>query len=421
MIDAAMIEPEFLDVPTLVFATVCIVGFLGVFMIVNWLQQREVFALAWWGSAYLIAASAIALWGAPSPLFEIPSVWPEALVFVACGMIWNGVRLFHGRKLWPLAIAGGAGGWVVLCHAWDVPEGGWGRIALGVMVGAAYTVCISVELSHERRRSFYSRGAAIAVPLLYAVLFLSPVALWLFRPDFFAVRWPAVLALETIIYAVATAFILLLTVKDRHVHFYRTAATTDSLTGLLNRGAFLEAARKMQMHHGARGRPVTLLMFDLDHFKSVNDRFGHATGDSVLRIFTQVARNSMRATDLIGRLGGEEFVALVPEPMAGAVHIAERLRAAFESAGVTVDGHAIGATVSSGLASSCKQEPDIGSLLVLADVALYRAKNEGRNRFFCAAEETATVEAGSAASPATAGEATVADRPINAADSALAG
>ena len=78
-------------------------------------------------------------------------------------------------------------------------------------------------------------------------------------------------------------------------------------------------------------------MFDLDHFKSINDRFGHATGDEVLRVFAGVARSSMRGDDLVGRLGGEEFAAIVPEPIEFAERIAERLRAAFELAGVTID------------------------------------------------------------------------------------
>ena len=393
MFDAAMTTSDQLDVPTLIFAAACVAGFLGVFLILNWAQQREVGALAWWGSAYLIGASAIALWRAPDPLLKVPSVWAEAMVFVACGMMWNGVRLFHGRKLWPMATFAVAAAWVGLCQLPGMSESSRQRIALGVAVVAVYTLIIAFELSRERRRSFYSRTAAIAVPSLYAGIFLIPVALQAFLPDFYAARWLTVLALETIIYTVGTAFIVLLMVKDRHVHFYRTAATTDSLTGLLNRGAFLEAARNLQVRQGARGESVTLLMFDLDHFKSINDRFGHATGDSVLRLFAQVARSSMRATDIIGRLGGEEFVAIVPEPIAGALHLAERLRASFEAAGLTVDGHALGSTVSIGLATSNRAAPDVDALLLRADEALYRAKNEGRNRFCCADEEAGSEQA----------------------------
>ena len=157
-----------------------------------------------------------------------------------------------------------------------------------------------------------------------------------FVPALFANDWLTVFALESMLYAVGTAFIMLLMVKDHHVHIYRNAATTDSLTGLLNRRAFMECAIKMCDHQRKRGKPVTLMMFDLDHFKSVNDRFGHATGDGMLRVFAAVAHNSMRASDIIGRMGGEEFAAIVPEPIEGALIVAERLRAAFETAGATV-------------------------------------------------------------------------------------
>jgi diguanylate cyclase (GGDEF)-like protein len=196
----------------------------------------------------------------------------------------------------------------------------------------------------------------------------------------FANNWLTVFALESIIYAVGTGFVMLLMVKDHHVHIYRKAATVDSLTGLLNRGAFMESAIKMCDIYRKRGKPVTLMMFDLDHFKSINDRFGHATGDSVLRVFATVARSSMRASDVIGRLGGEEFAAMVPEPMAGAMIVAERLRSAFQTAGVTVDNHAIGATVSIGVATSFELATNIDVLLGRADAALYRAKRGGRNR-----------------------------------------
>ena len=130
-----------------------------------------------------------------------------------------------------------------------------------------------------------------------------------------------------------------------------------------------------------------MLMLDLDHFKSINDRFGHAIGDEVLRVFANVARSSMRASDIVGRLGGEEFAAIVPEPMEFAARIAERLRAGFEAAGVTVGGHAIGATVSIGAATSSEPVTDIDALIARADAALYRAKHDGRNRLYAADDE----------------------------------
>ena len=389
----AAAQPDFLDVPTLAFAAVCIAGFLGILLILTWLQQRDVGALAWWGSAYLIGASAIALWGAPDPLFRMPPLLSETMILIACGMIWNGVRVFHGRRLWPFAPFAGAAIWLILVQLPGMGEGEHDRIALGAIVVAVYTFFIAFELMRERRKSFYSRTAAIAVPCLFAAIFLMPLGMRVFMPEAIADRWLTVFALETIIYAVGTAFIMLLMVKNHHVHFYRKAATTDGLTGLLNRGAFLAAAARMQAYQGARGQPVTLLMFDLDHFKSVNDRFGHATGDSVLKVFAQTATSSVRATDIVARLGGEEFVAMVPETMEGACHVAERLRAAYEIAGLMVDNIAVGSTVSIGMATSYRAEPDIDALLARADEALYLAKREGRNRFRCADEEPGSAPA----------------------------
>ena len=386
MIDAAGLTLSSLDVPTLAFVAVCLAGFLGLFLIFAWLQQRDMRALAWWGSAYLIGASSIALWGAPN-LFRLPPEFAEALIFVACGMIWNGVRLFHSRRLWPVAAFSGAIAWLILCQIPGVSEGSSARIGLGAIVIAIYTFFIAYELWRERRKSFYSRTAAIVVPCLHAAIFLMPLALRAYLPYVFADSWQAVLALETIIYAVGTAFIVLLMVKDHHVHYYRRAATTDHLTGLCNRGAFLEGALALQTRQAARGEPVTLLMFDLDHFKSINDRFGHGVGDSVLRVFAQSVRKSMRASDLIGRLGGEEFAAIISEPMETVTRIAERIRAGFEAAGATVDNQAIGATVSIGAATSYAATANIDALILRADTALYSAKHGGRNRFHAAEEE----------------------------------
>jgi diguanylate cyclase (GGDEF)-like protein len=373
----------FLDGPTLSFVAVCIVALLGLFLILAWLQQRDVRAFAWWGSAYLIGAASLALWAAPRPWLPLPPEVPFALIFVACGMIWNGVRLFRGRALMPLASVAGAVAWLVLCQLPVFADGTTARIALGALVVSAYTFFIALELSRERRKALHSRTAAVVVPCLHAAIFLMPLALRAFAPEAIAVSWLTVFALETMIYAVGTAFIVLLMVKDYHVGFYRHAAATDFLTGLLNRRAFLENALKLCAEQAA-GSPVTLLMFDLDHFKSINDRFGHAVGDDVLRVFAQVVRRSTRANDIIGRLGGEEFAAIVAAPMEVAVRIGERIRYGFETAGATVAGHPIGATVSIGAASSHDLVTNMDALIARADSALYRAKGEGRNRLHSA-------------------------------------
>lgn len=385
---------SFLDVPTLTFVAVCLATLLGLFLIFAWAQQRDARALAWWGSAYLIGAASMTLWGQQAPIVRVPPEVPGALFFLACGIIWSGVRLFHGRKLLPLPACAGALGWLVLHQFPSLTSAGGGPIGLGALVVACYTFVIAWELWRERRKSLFSRTAAIVVPCLHAAIFLMPFALQAVLPEKAAPNLMTVLALETIIYAVGTAFIVLLMVKDHHVHVYRRAASTDHLTGLLNRRAFLENALALSARVARRGGKVTLMMFDLDHFKSINDRFGHAVGDEALRVFAQVVRSSMRADDIVGRLGGEEFAAIVPGDMAIAAKIAERVRASFEAAGVTIATHAIGATVSIGAATAQAAQVDIDAVIARADAALYCAKHNGRNRMEAApdAEEPAPAQ-----------------------------
>jgi len=378
-----------LDVPTLSFVAVCIAAMLGLFLIFAWLQQRNVRALAWWGSAYLIGASSLALWSAPTHLFTMPPEIAAALIFIACGMVWNGVRLFHGRRLLRVANFAGALVWLIGSQLPGFGEHSVARVALGGIVVAAYTFCIAFDLWRERREPLRSRTGAIVVPCLHAGIFLMPLAMRTFLPSVLAQSWLLVFTLETIIYAIGTAFIVMLMVKDHYVHVYRTAANTDPLTGLLNRRGFAENARNL-CADPLRRKPIALMMFDLDRFKSINDRFGHAIGDEALRVFGHVISTNLRASDVVARLGGEEFAAILPADRDAALMIGERVRAAFEAAGVTIAGYAMGATVSIGIAMSDARLPEVESLLGNADAALYRAKANGRNRLEVAGDEQAS-------------------------------
>jgi diguanylate cyclase (GGDEF)-like protein len=386
------LQSSSLDLPTLSLVAVCIAGLLGLFLIIDWMQQRNVRALAWWGSAYLIGASAMALSTAPAPFIKLPAAVPGALTFLACGMVWNGVRLFQGRRVLPFATFIGAALWLGLAQIPGMMENGTGEI-LGAMIVPVYTFFIAMELWRERRRTRYSRAAAIVVPCLHAGVFLVPLAMRAFLPDGHSGAWLTIFTLETILYAVGTAFIVMLMVKDHHVHVYRTAASTDHLTGLLNRRAFMENAQTLRKRLARRGESVAVLMFDLDHFKSVNDRFGHSAGDEVLRLFARVTKASTRLDDIIGRFGGEEFIAIVPGDIEVAEKIAERVRTAFENAGAVIENQPIAATVSIGAASSYDAAMTVDALIAKADAALYRAKHEGRNRVVSTESESASERA----------------------------
>ena len=376
MVLAINVQSSTLDLPTLSLVAVCIAGLLGVFLIIDWMQQRNVRALAWWGSAYLIGASAMALASMPTPLIELPPVVPGALTFLACGMIWNGVRLFQGRRILTTATFIGAALWLGIGQIPGALENGHGQI-LGALIVPVYTFFIAFELWRERHRTRYSRAAAIVVPCVHAGIFLVPLAMRAFLPADHNAAWLTVFTLETIIYAVGTAFIVMLMVKDHHVHVYRTAACTDHLTGLLSRRAFFENAHTLCAAQARRKEPVAMLMFDLDHFKSINDRFGHAVGDEVLRVFGQVVCASTRADDIIGRFGGEEFIAIVPGGVESASKIAER---------VLQDSRR-----RAQLSRRCYEPVTaIDALISRTEAALYRAKHGGRNRVHIADEEAAS-------------------------------
>jgi diguanylate cyclase (GGDEF)-like protein len=369
-----------LDIPTLFFVAVCLAALLGLFLIFAWVQERQTRALAWWGAAYLIGASAMALWNTPAPLLPISPDVAGALMFIACGMIWNGVRLFHGRRALFVATFMGAAAWLTVSHLPQIGDEPAARAMCGGIVIAIYTFSIARELWRERRKSMFSRTAAVVVPLVHGAIFLTPIAMKIALPHDSGEGWLQILALETIIYAVGTAFIVLLMVKDHQVVMHRTAASIDGLTGLLNRRAFLDQAQTLCVRQQKARGPVTLMMFDLDKFKSINDRFGHATGDEALRVFAAAATKSMRTQDVIGRLGGEEFAAIVAADGDIAAKIAERVRMNFQNAGATIAGQVVSATVSIGTASAPADPAGIDWLLVRADTALYLAKSGGRNR-----------------------------------------
>jgi diguanylate cyclase (GGDEF)-like protein/PAS domain S-box-containing protein len=161
----------------------------------------------------------------------------------------------------------------------------------------------------------------------------------------------------------------------------RRLATTDPLTGAFNRRQFFDKAKREFQRHRRYGHTFVLLLMDLDHFKRINDNFGHPAGDAALKTFVDAAGIIFRATDLFGRTGGEEFSALLPETdTANAVKVADRLREKVAGLRVITEGRAIHYTVSIGLTALGSDDESLRELVRRADQALYEAKRNGRNR-----------------------------------------
>ena len=198
-------------------------------------------------------------------------------------------------------------------------------------------------------------------------------------------------SIELVLYAIGTVFVIFMLVSDRAVTVHKTAASVDPLSGMFNRRGFAEACARVIEREAGEGRPVTVMIFDIDHFKSINDRFGHPDGDEILKLFSTVVVNNLRISDLSGRIGGEEFAALLPCSLDEGVLVAERVREAFETSGIVCDEGPVDTTVSIGVAGG-PAGTELEVLLAAADTALYQAKRGGRNRVEAAEELPLSLE-----------------------------
>jgi diguanylate cyclase (GGDEF)-like protein len=374
-----------LDVGTILVATIAGCAVLGVLMLIDWWQSRTTLELAWWGAAYVIAAfSLMALLvrslSGSSALYAVSA----SLLLLAYGCLWIGARRFFGR---PLPI-----GWVLtLCIVWlalaQVPllqASQPFRTIIVSSVIAALNFAIVYEFWRDRTERLASRFSLLIVCGVNGLFFLARVLFpdLLSFPDDLgrASIWFGVLSLEGLLFSIASGFTFVALTKERAEVAQRLAATIDSLTGVFNRRAFFDRAERLIRRAEIDAEPVAVLLFDIDRFKQINDRFGHPAGDRMLIEFTVIATQLLRPTDLFGRIGGEEFAAILPgADRAAAVAAAERVRRAFAAAIVTEGDVDVRATVSVGVTVIDAEAVGLHRMIAVADRALYRAKRNGRN------------------------------------------
>jgi len=377
-----------LDIRTMFAVTIAVTAVLGLLLLYTWHQQRKISSLAWWGGAHIVACAAVWLLGTRGTLPEFWSIEiANALLFVSAGMIWNGARLFDGHKNSPVGIFGGAVAWLLAVRLTDLMSTAHEPVIFSSMIVACYTFGTAIEFWRGREENLLSRLPLVVMLGTHGALYLARIPLALFMPGgkneaFFSSTWFGVIGLESLLYMIATAFILLAMAKERTELEHKVAASVDPLTGIANRRAFLDTAMRSLKQRSRAPQPVSALLFDLDRFKSINDRYGHAVGDRVLRMFTDIALSELRSTDLIGRLGGEEFGAvLFGAEASSAVATAERIRRAFAASQPGSSAGDAGVSVSAGVATVAADEQiEIETLLTRADEALYVAKARGRNR-----------------------------------------
>ena len=404
------------DTSTLYLIATMLAAMLGG-MLVLFGKQENIAALKWWGAAYLLGSAAVAIWTIwGQTIGPIASLALTSIGFFACGMVWNASRVFHGRKLlWPGLVLGPLV-WIATMMTL-APRDASIRLSMGAAIVAIYAALTASELWSERRRDMQKRWPTVTVPVLHGFVLILPILIGVYMQpydtNFASSIWVTAFSVELVLYAICTVFVIFMLVSDRTVAAHKSAASTDPLTGLFNRRGFSEACGRVIEREAMSGRPVTVMIFDIDHFKSINDRFGHPAGDEILKLFAVVVSSSLRLSDLSGRIGGEEFAALLPCSLEEGVLVAERIRRVFQNSDIVCEECPVDTTVSIGVAGG-PAGTELEVLLAAADTALYQAKRTGRNKVEAAEELPLSLENWRRKSAGVAGAERTATKPATA-------
>jgi diguanylate cyclase (GGDEF)-like protein len=360
---------------------------LGSLFLVFWYKQRSAAWYVWWAATLLLACAATVLFavrGFTADLFAIGIGNVALIAALVCN--WQAARVFnHVRPLW-MPIVTVPSLWFAACLVPAFIENTAYRVVLSSLIAASLLALAAYEMWRGRSEQLPSRWPVIVLFSTFSLFFVSRIALVGVLPFPFGAlpMQPGSVGAFNLIMFFHTLLITVLIVamsKERLEFDQRVKAQTDPLTGALNRRALMSRGDRLLRRHSVEQKPLCLLFLDLDHFKSLNDRFGHSGGDDVLMKFVAVVHDNIRPTDFLFRIGGEEFCCLLPHTGAAqAQRVAERIRHQFEAAAVEVAGAAVKTTVSLGIASTETFGYDLDTLMRRADMAVYAAKQQGRNR-----------------------------------------
>lgn len=376
------------DASTLFAVNVAVTLVNAALLLWAWLQNRDERTLSIAARAYLtVAVGNILLAGRDVLPFWLAIDVANALVIYGIGTIWMVVRVFNGRRAPQWVPLAGVAIWLIAGRIPVVAESADWRVIVASSIAAFFCLIASREI--WARDGFRTRIPLAILVGVHGLIVLGRIPIVVSEAGAsgidFNSAWFTPVALEMIVFVQALAVLILALTKDRAEARLREAALTDPLSGLANRRAFFEHGARLIALEQRYGRPTSLIAFDLDRFKQVNDTYGHPFGDAVIEAFGVAIKTGLRAGDLAGRIGGEEFAAILP----GANELAARKAAArvmevfMETVGVGETGESR-FTASAGLAVSMASEQSLDALFIAADRALYDAKDRGGGqlRFF---------------------------------------
>jgi diguanylate cyclase (GGDEF)-like protein len=375
------------DLPTVFALTVLANVIAGVLLILSWTQYRNIPALAVWGVGFVLGSIGTSLLGARGHAADFYTITLSNMFFaLGYGTMWGGVRLFVGRHASVAIVCLGAIVWLAGSQVDAIYRSPLTRVVLLAAIVGSYLLMSAWEFWRSREHASFSRWPVIFVLLVHAAAFFIRIPLasaWLERPEAAVLRvdWVAAVTSEVLFFVFCFAYLLGSMAHERMVLRHKTDAHSDELTGVANRREFFSRGENLVRRARMGGQPATLILFDLDAFKGINDNYGHPVGDRVLKAFCEVAVASIRPGDLFARVGGEEFACLLVDTnLREGERIAERIRAVFAASEIEF-GHArVHATVSAGIASLDNGTYLLSELILVADRALYRAKAQGGNR-----------------------------------------
>ena len=391
-----------LDVQTLSVVTVFVTALLGALLVFAGLQNRSIRAPMWWGSAHIINAVGLGFLTSrgAAPTFLTVDL-ANALILLGYGLTWTGARVFDGRSIRPWVVLLAPAVWMLLCAIPGFNAALNLRVIVVSTTLAVFALMTADEFWRGRDEPLMSRWPSIFVLLAYAAVLLARVPATLLSPLFAedalmsSVSF-ALLAFGTLLFTVVMAFLQLNMTKERTELKHKINSLVDPLSGVANRRAFLDGAAELLQRQHAETEPLAVMLFDLDHFKQINDRLGHAVGDTVLQTFARAATSTLGSDTLFARIGGEEFAACMRVgDLDEAFAVADRVRRNFAVAAARFGNADLSPSVSGGVTLGCDPEAQVVELLTIVDRALYRAKERGRNRI----EVEAQVEGAVASAP----------------------
>jgi len=369
-----------LDIYTLFVCELYVLGFLSIIMVFAWVGSHYDRVLGFTCLSLIFTLIAVFLSSLRSSgLHFLPVAVGNVLVMLAYGGLLNAFRRFCGKPIgthWLL----GALLWALLCcfpaFYYSLPK----RVLVLCIACVAYTAAL-IQLVWQARdtlkATFWPAQLLLWIHLLFhlARLFLDSAIPSTQPGAIGGSDFSVYVILESILFVIGLTFTILAMVNERMQIALKHTSLHDPLTSVWNRRALFAEAEKIVARCRRQNRPFSAILFDLDHFKSINDRYGHHQGDQILIHFCEIVRGLIPAEGRFARLGGEEFAAIIPAEAGDAEAWCEAIRLAVCAS----QPNEIAWSVSIGFATVTHGQQNFESLLALADAALYHAKASGRN------------------------------------------